>query len=186
MITREELRRVLSESMGDAYGEFEEDLRGVDQRLASLKQDAQQPRLVMEADIKADKKTRKRTEGAATTADQTKHGDSCSAKRVQVGPKRPTSFDVKAEPLALPCRDDVLVENGAVSLTLGDAHTNSRRWLTSPRQNLYSEKHNPSPVSSLALPDRREKREAFSSIRLILQPFLVDKQPASPLLAEGH
>ena len=103
-----------SESMGDAYGESEEDLRGIDQRLASLKQDAQQPRLAMETDIKADKKTRKRTEGAATAV-QTKHGDSCSAKTVQVGAKRLTSFDVKAEPLALPCSDDVLVENGAAA-----------------------------------------------------------------------
>ena len=103
MITWEELRRVLSESMGDAYGEFEKDLRRIDQRLASLKQDVQQPRLAMETDIKADQKTRKRTEGAATAV-QTKHGDSCSAKTVQVGPKRSTSFDVKAEPLALPCR----------------------------------------------------------------------------------
>ena len=100
--------------MGDAYGEFEQDLRGIDQRLASLKQDTQQPRLAMETDIKADKKARKRTEGA-TTAVQTKHGDSCSAKRVQVGPKCSISFDVKAEPLALPCRDDVLVENGAAA-----------------------------------------------------------------------
>ena len=100
--------------MGDAYGEFEKDLRRIDQRLASLKQDVQQPRLAMETDIKADKKTHKRTEGAATAV-QTKHGDSCSAKRVQVGPKRSTSFDVKAEHLALPCRDDVLVENGAAA-----------------------------------------------------------------------
>ena len=100
--------------MGDAYGELEEDLGGIDQRLASLKQDAQQLRLAMETDIKADKKTRKLTEGAATAV-QTKQGDSCSAKRVQVSPKRSTSFDVKAEPLALPCRDDVLVENGAVA-----------------------------------------------------------------------
>ena len=100
--------------MGDAYREFEEDLRGIDQRLASLKQDAQQPRLAMETNIKAEKKTRKRTEGAATAV-QTKHGDRCSVKRVQVGPKRSTSFDVKAEPLALPCRGDVLVENGAAA-----------------------------------------------------------------------
>ena len=100
--------------MGDAYGESEENLRGIDQRLASLKQDAQQPRLAMETDVKTDKKTRKRTESAATAV-QTKHGDSCSGKRVQVGLKRSTSFGVKAEPLALPCRDDVLVENGAAA-----------------------------------------------------------------------
>ena len=100
--------------MGDAHGELEEDLRGIDQRLVSLKQDARQPCLAMETDIKADQKTLKRTEGAATAV-QTKHGNSCSAKRVQVGPKRSTSFGVKAKPLALPCRDDVLVENDAAA-----------------------------------------------------------------------
>ena len=36
-----------------------------DQRLASLEQDAQQPRLTMEADGLTDEKTRERTEGAA-------------------------------------------------------------------------------------------------------------------------
>ena len=86
MITREELRRVLSESIGKAFGEFKEDLRRIDQRLASLEEDARQPRLAMEADVPADMKTRKRTEGA-TTAVQTKHGDSCSATRVDPDPK---------------------------------------------------------------------------------------------------
>ena len=79
MITWDELRRVLSESMGEAFGGLEEDLRRIDQRLASLEQDARQPRLAMEADVSADKKTRERTEGAATAV-QAKHGDSCSAK----------------------------------------------------------------------------------------------------------
>ena len=55
MITWEELRRVLSKPMGKAFGEFKEDLRSIDQRLASLEQDARQPRLAMEADGPADK-----------------------------------------------------------------------------------------------------------------------------------
>ena len=65
-ITWEELRRVLSESMGKSFGEFKEDLRCIDQHLASLEQDARQPRLAMEADVPADKKARERTEGIAT------------------------------------------------------------------------------------------------------------------------
>ena len=96
--------------MAEAFGEFKEDMRRIDQRLASL--GARQPRLVMEADVLADKKARKRTEGAAVAV-QAKHGDSCSAKRVQAGPKSSTSFGVKAKPSALSCRDDVLVDNGA-------------------------------------------------------------------------
>ena len=83
MITWEELRRVLSETWGGAFGEYKEDLRRVDQRLVSLKQNARQPRLAMESDVPAYEKTRERTEGA-TTVVQAKHGDSGSAKRVQV------------------------------------------------------------------------------------------------------
>ena len=52
----------------------------MDQRLASLEQNARQPRLIMEADMPADKKTRERTE-RVTTAVQAKHRDSCSEKR---------------------------------------------------------------------------------------------------------
>ena len=113
MITWEELR--LSESMSKSFGEFKEDLRSIDQRLASLEWIARQPRLAMEADVPADKKTRELTEGA-TTAVQAKHGDSCSANRVDPDPKRSTSFgDDLTEPSALPCsRDDALVGNGAV------------------------------------------------------------------------
>ena len=112
MITREELRRVPSKSMSEAFGEFKEGLRRIDQRLASLEQDARQPRLAMEASVPADKKSRERTEGAVTAV-QAKRGGSCSAKRVHPGPKSSTSFGLKAEPPALPRRDDVLVDNGA-------------------------------------------------------------------------
>ena len=54
-------------------------MRATEQCLAGLEQDAWQPRLAMEADVPgnvpADKKTRERTEGAATAV-QAKHGDS--------------------------------------------------------------------------------------------------------------
>ena len=90
----------------------------INQRLASLEQDARQPRLAKEADAKAAKTTCKRTEGAAAAV-QAKHGDSCSAKRIQADPKRSinTSFgDDFAGPPTLPCsRDDALVGNGAVA-----------------------------------------------------------------------
>ena len=51
----------------------------------------------------ADKKTREPTEGTAT-AIQSKHGDSCSENRVDLNPKRSTSFgDDSTGPPALPC-----------------------------------------------------------------------------------
>ena len=46
----------------------------MDQRVASLAQNARQPRLAMVADGLADTKTRERTEGAATAV-QAMHGD---------------------------------------------------------------------------------------------------------------
>ena len=95
--------------------EIAEAWRNIDQRVTSLEQDARQPRLAMEVDGAANTKTRERTEGAATTA-QAMHGDSCSATRIDPGPKtNSTSFGMKAVPPALSCRDDVLVENGDAS-----------------------------------------------------------------------
>ena len=86
----------------------------MDHRLISLKHDARQPRLAMEADVPANEKTRERTEGVVK-AIQAMHGESFSANRIQDGPNTSTSFGVKAEPPALPCRDNVLVENDAVA-----------------------------------------------------------------------
>ena len=69
----------------------------------------------MEADGPANTKTRECTEGAATAA-QAMRGDSFSARRVEPGPKiNSTSVGMMAESSALPCRDDVLVENGDAS-----------------------------------------------------------------------
>ena len=71
--------------------ELTENLNRANNRLASLEQDTRQPRLLaMEADVPADKKTRECTEGAAFAV-QAKHGDSCSAKRIQAGPTCSTS-----------------------------------------------------------------------------------------------
>ena len=112
--TLEDFRRALSEMRGDILGEFKEDLRCLNQRLAGLEHDARQPRSAMEADGPADNKTRGRTEGVATAV-QVMHGDSCTSQSVQDGPKTLTCLGVMAEPPALPCREDVLVENGAAA-----------------------------------------------------------------------
>ena len=88
-------------------------LRATDRRLASLEHDARQPHLATEADVKPNTTTRKRTEDA--TANQAKHGDSCSAKKVEAGPTTSTSFGVTAKPPAFPRRDDVLVDKGAAA-----------------------------------------------------------------------
>ena len=89
-------------------------MRYLEQHSASQEEDARQPRLVMETDGPANTKTRERTEGAATAV-QAMHRDSCTAQKVQDGPKTSISFGVKAEPPALPCREDVLIEDGAAA-----------------------------------------------------------------------
>ena len=94
--------------------EYVEERRSIDQRLTRLEHGARQPCLAMETDGLANMKTRERTEGAATAV-QAMRGDSFSARRVEPGPKTSTSFGVKAEPPALPCRDDILVEDGAAA-----------------------------------------------------------------------
>ena len=78
---------------------FEEQAKMLEKRLTSLEHGARQPRLAMEADGHADTKTQERTKGAATA--------------VQYGPMtNSTSFGVKAEPPALPCRGYVVVASG--------------------------------------------------------------------------
>ena len=89
-------------------------MRATEQRSANLEQDAWQPRLAMEADVTADNKTHKHTEGAAAAV-HAKHGDSCSTKRVHAGPTSSTSFGIKAELPTFPPRDDILVDKGAAA-----------------------------------------------------------------------
>ena len=120
-ITIEELRRIMSQSWDEVCNEYglktsekPKEMRATEQRSASLEQDARQLRLAMEADLKANKKTHERTEGAAAAV-QAKNGDSCSAKRIQAGPTSSTSFGIKTEPPALPRWDDVLVDKGAAA-----------------------------------------------------------------------
>ena len=108
--------------------ELTENLKKANQRVASLEQDARQPRLAMKKVHRpVDKKTRERTEDAATTI-KAMHGDSVSANQVDPSSERPTSFGGDSTgPPTLPCsRDDALTGNGAAapkscSLTLKDA-----------------------------------------------------------------
>ena len=92
---------------------MDEMMRLLEQHLASLEQDAWQPRLAIEANGPEDTKACERTEGVSTAV-QVMHGDSFSTVRVDAGPKATsTSLSVKAEPPALSCRDDV--KNGAAA-----------------------------------------------------------------------
>ena len=93
---------------------IKDDLRSMDQHLTRLEQETRQPPLTMGGDEPADTKTRERTEGAAKAV-QAEHRDSCTAQRVQKGPKTSTCFGVMAEHPDLPCRDDVVVKNGAAA-----------------------------------------------------------------------
>ena len=106
--------------------EFTDSLRRNYQLLASLEQDARQPRLAMEANVQADTKIRERTEGTAIAV-PAMHGDSFSTNRADPRPKATwTRFGVKTEPPALPCRVDVLVENGAAAPKSCLAHLEMR------------------------------------------------------------
>ena len=100
------------DGISDKMEEYIEERTSIDQRLTRLEHGARQSRLAMEANGHANTKTRERTEGAATAV-QAMRGDSFSARWVEPGPStNSTSFGVKAEPPALPCRDDVVVESG--------------------------------------------------------------------------
>ena len=90
-------------------------IRRLEQHLLSQEHEARQPRLAMETDGPANTKTQERTEGAAKAV-QAMRGDSCTAEqKVQDGPKASITFSVEAEPPDLPCREDVLAEEGATS-----------------------------------------------------------------------
>ena len=104
------------EIMDSHFDEISEETSKMDQRLTRLEHGARQPRLTTEADgQQADNRTRERTEGA-TTAVQAMRKDCFSARRVEPGPTtNSTSLGMKADPPALPCRDDSVVECGAAA-----------------------------------------------------------------------
>ena len=104
--------KVWDTKMDKLLRDYKENWSSVDQRLTRLEHDARQPRLAMEANGPANTKTCERTEGVATAV-QAMHGDSFSDCRFDPGQKtNSTSFGMMAEPPALPCRDDVVVESG--------------------------------------------------------------------------
>ena len=109
------LMRSHFEEQKEMLDKFKDDIsRFLYQHEASLEQGAWQPRLAVEADGPGNTKTRERTEGASTAV-QSIHRDSFSTCRVDPGPETSTSFSVKAEPPARPCRKDILVEDGAAA-----------------------------------------------------------------------
>ena len=157
-------------------------MRATDQCEAGLEQDARQPRLAIEAEGPANTKTRERTEGVATGAVQAMHGDSFSACRVDPGPMtNSNSFGMMAEPPALTCRDDVVVEGGDAA----------------PKSCLPSlEMHSPTAAggkdhlqrdTSSALRDRGDEGEKFKDfnfIRLVREQLL--ETACFSLLPEGY
>ena len=175
--------------------EISDETRVMDEHVTSLEHGARQPRLAMEADRHANTKTQERTEGAAIAV-QAMLGQSCTAEqKIQGGPKTSITFGVEAEPPDLPCREDVLVEDGAqvVSPIFGDALTNSRRWLSSHRRSLHRHGDHLQQATSSVLRDRGDESRGgledgkfmdFNSKRLVRQQHLLETACCS-LLREG-
>ena len=115
--TRVDIYRMIEELPDESdrkLDELADEMRGIRQRETSLEQNTRQPRLAMGANRPAYTNTRERANGAARTV-KAMYADSFSVNRVDPDPMCSTSFGVKAEPTTLPCRDDVLVENGAAA-----------------------------------------------------------------------
>ena len=158
--------------------------RRTSQRAASLEHDARQPRLAMEANGPANTRTRERTEGAATAV-QAMRGSSFSVCRVESDPKtNSTSFGMMAEPPVFPCRGDVPVENGDVSLKsclspveiskstpacdllhAGPASTNKAQWTNFSPQRLPWSFHETSEVNNIGT-----TRQTFAKYNRSLYP----------------
>ena len=140
-----------SDRLDKKMDKISEEMRKMNQHVTRLEHGARQLRLAMEADGQADTEIRERTEGAATAV-QTTRGDCFSARRVEPGPTtNSTSFGVKADLPALPCRDDSVVECGAAAF---------RRWLSSHRRSLNSFGDHPQRATSSVLPDRGDESGA--------------------------
>ena len=158
-------------------------MRRLEQHLLSQEQDARQPRLALDADGPANTKTQERTDGAATAV-QAMRGDSCTAEqKVQDGPKTSITFGVEAELPDLPCREDVLVEDGVTApesclLSLEMCSPTAAGGLL-----LYSYKDHFQRATSSVLRDRDESRRGleegkfmdFNSIRLVRQQCLPEE-----------
>ena len=133
--------------------EIFDEMREMDQHVTRLEHGARQPRLAMEADGYTDTKTRERTEGAATAV-QAMRGDYFSARLVEPGPNtNSTSFGVKAEPPALPCR----IRSSVVSPILEDTLISSRWWLSSHRRSLHCPGDHLQRATSSVIRDRGDE-----------------------------
>ena len=156
--TMEDVYRRMKLLISHFEGKMDELSDVMNQHFTRLEHGARQPRLATEADgQQADTRTRESTEGAATAA-QAMRGDCFSARRVEPGPTtNSTSFGVKAEPPALPYRDDVVVESGLAAsksclpfkemrspsaagglLPTGEAFSATRTTLNKPSLRYYS------------------------------------------------
>ena len=179
-ITLEEIRRIMSEALEKSFDNFYrlntenlKEMRATRQRSASLEQDARQPRLTTEADVKPGTKTRKRTENAA--AERVISEDSSFA---QVDPDLMclTSFgDDSTKYLALPCcRDDALIGKGAAVLNPCLSPV-KMRTLTAAGGLL--------PTGTVSTAMRTiVSRSLFSWSLGDQETYQPDKQPACPLL----
>ena len=169
----------------------------MDQHVTSLEHGARQPRLtIMEADGHANSKTQERTEGTATAV-QAMRGDSCTTEqKVQDGQKTSISFGMMAEPPDLPCREGVLVEEGATSpdscppslemrssiaagglVPTGEASTATETTSNEPLLRFYATGDE----------SKGEKFLDFNSIRLVRQQRLPGEEPVCySLLLEGR
>ena len=106
------------EIMDSHFDDISEETRKMDQHLTRLEHGARQPRLAVEADGQASNETRERTEGAAIAV-QAMRGNCFSARRAEPSPTtNSTSIGAKADPPALPCRDDSMVECGSAASEL--------------------------------------------------------------------
>ena len=170
---------------------FEDQANMFNQRLTRLEHGARQLRLTMEADGQANLKTRERTEGAATAV-QAMHGDSCTAQKVQNGPKTSISFGVKAGPPDLPCKEDVLVEDGAAMPKSCLPPMEMRTTIaagSSRRRNLHRNGDHLQQAASSVLRDRRDESKEkkcmdFNSIRPVRQQLL--ETASCPFRPEGY
>ena len=209
---REENKSLLDKMdvLSHKMDEISQDWRSMDQRLTRLEHDARQPHLVMEADGPANTKTRERTEGAATAV-QAIHGDSCTAQRVQDGPKISICFGVMAEPPTLPCWDDFVVENGAVApksclpsmemrsstatrdlLPTGKASIATRTTFNQPPLRLYlteetnSKKTSTSYISYDSSLFQKNNLPAVSSCRRVIETKSGESRMFDPGGPQGH
>ena len=109
------IMKVASNLWDKNLDQISDEMRKMDEHVTRLEHGARQPRLAMEEDGPTDTKTRERTEGAAIVV-QAMRGDSCTTgQNVQDGPKTSITFSMEAEPPDLPCREDVLIEDGTTT-----------------------------------------------------------------------